>query len=67
MKEFLVLDHINNDGAAHRKSMKNKSDGFGIQLYRWIIKNNFPPIFQVLCANCNMGKEMNGGVCPHKK
>jgi len=31
--------------------------GTGATLYRWIIKNNFPPnIFQVLCFNCNSKK-----------
>jgi hypothetical protein len=22
--------------------------------------------FQVLCFNCNIGRERNGGMCPHK-
>lgn len=22
--------------------------------------------YQLLCANCNFGKLMNGGVCPHQ-
>jgi hypothetical protein len=66
IKQFLTLDHINNDGANHRKLMKHESDGSGKQLYCWIIKNNFPPIFQVLCYNCNIGKYLNGGICPHK-
>lgn len=66
IKEFLQIDHINNDGAKHRKSIfgeKNKNK----PLYSWIIKNNFPPMFQILCANCNWGKRMNNGVCPHEK
>ena len=66
IKQFLTVDHINNDGAAHRRSMKNKSDGSGKQLYSWIINNNFPPMFQILCSNCNFGKHKNGGICPHK-
>lgn len=57
---FLTLDHIYNDGAAHRKSMGNK------HLYRWIIANGYPDGFQVLCMNCNFGKFQNGGVCPHQ-
>lgn len=59
--KFLTLDYINNDGAAHRKQC-----GAGTGTYNWIIKNHFPPIFQVLCYNCNCGKNVNGGVCPHK-
>lgn len=49
-------------GARHLKSIKNI--GFGI--YDWLIKNNFPSGFQVLCCNCNYGKNSNHGICPHK-
>lgn len=66
IKEFLTLDHINNDGAAHRREVfGGREHGSGRSLYGWIIRNNFPPILQVLCANCNWGKRMNGGICPH--
>lgn len=57
---FLTIDHVNNDGATHRKSL-NK-DG----LYRWLEQNSYPSGFQILCMNCNHGKYRNGGVCPHK-
>lgn len=57
---FLALDHIDGGGNKHRKELKSKS------LWDWIIKNNFPDGFQVLCHNCNAGKYRNGGVCPHK-
>ena len=55
---FLSLDHVNNDGAGNRKSKA--------VLYRWLIKNEFPSSFQILCFNCNLGKHLNGGVCPHQ-
>jgi len=61
---FLELDHINNDGAQHKRELKCKS---GYDMYWWSKKNNFPPIFQVMCSNCNKGKHRNRGVCPHKK
>lgn len=61
---FLSLDHINNDGAAHRK---RTGAGCGISLYLWLRKNSYPPGLQVLCMNCNFGKRMNSGVCPHKR
>ena len=64
--EFLTLDHIDNNGAAHRKFLGGRSAGSGRTLYLWIINNNFPRIFQVLCYNCNCGRARNGGVCPHK-
>lgn len=64
---FLSIDHINNDGAEHRRSIK-KGNGkrAGLTMYAWLVRNGLPPGFQVLCMNCNMGKHRNGGVCPHK-
>jgi hypothetical protein len=38
-----------------------------MDVLRYIIKNNYPDDFQILCANCNWGKQLNGGVCPHQK
>lgn len=67
IKQFLVLDHIRDDGAKHRREISgNRTGGTGRQLYLWIVKNNFPPVFQVLCSNCNLGKQLNNGICPHK-
>lgn len=56
---FLVIDHVNNDGAEHRREI-------GSQIYQWLKKNNYPEGFQVLCVNCNHGKRVNNGVCPHQ-
>lgn len=63
IKKFLTIDHINGGGTKHRKIM----GGGGKFNYRWIIKNNFPKGFQVLCMNCNFGKGQNNGICPHKQ
>jgi len=61
---FLSVDHINNDGNLHRK----KGGGMGSSLYKWLIKRNFPKDnFQLLCHNCNRGKHLNGGICPHQQ
>ena len=67
---FLSIDHVNEDGAKHRAEImgsaaKGRRIGSTI-FYRWLERNNFPDGFQVLCHNCNMGKHMNGGICPHK-
>lgn len=61
---FLTIDHINNDGAEDRKKT-----GSGAGFYRYLKRNNFPnkDKYQVLCFNCNHGKQINGGVCPHKR
>lgn len=63
ISKFLTLDHVNNDGAEHRRLLGGSAGGRA--LYLWIINNKYPDIFQVLCWNCNCGKKMNGGVCPH--
>ena len=60
---FLTIDHINNDGYLHRQ---NKISTSHHNVYGWIVRNDFPEGFQVLCMNCNTGKHRNGGVCPHK-
>ena len=48
----LALDHLNEDGRKHR------SDIGGCQIYLWAKRNGFPPIFQVLCHNCNVKKHL---------
>lgn len=58
--KFLTIDHINGGGTKHRKKIK------GEKITTWLCKNNFPKGFQVLCFNCNWGKHINGGICPHK-
>lgn len=58
----LCLDHIDNNGGMHRKNLGILS---GQPFYRWIIKNNFPNGYQVLCRNCDWGKRLFGK-CPHK-
>jgi len=59
---FLAIDHIDGDGNNHRKKIGKWGSGF----FKWLIKNGFPEGFQILCHNCNMGKHLNGGICPHK-
>lgn len=63
---FLALDHINNDGSEQRRKLFGSSQGGGYGIYRWIRNNDYPDGYQVLCHNCNMGKKINGGICPHK-
>lgn len=62
--KFFTIDHVNNDGHIQRKTGRYTS---GSQFYRDIIRENFPPIYQVLCFNCNMGRARNEGICPHQK
>lgn len=58
---FLTIDHVDDGGAEHRRTMRRV-------IYFWLIKQAFPAGFQVLCANCNMGRFWNraNGGCPHR-
>lgn len=59
---MLQVDHINGGGTQHRKEI-----GGCVRFYPWLKANNFPPGYQILCANCNVAKYLNGGVCPHEE
>ena len=56
---FLTFDHINGGGRKH-----NEKVGY---IPRWLVSQGFPDGFQVLCMNCNLGRSINGGVCPHQE
>jgi hypothetical protein len=58
---FLSLDHIGGNGYKHQKEVRR----FGGAYYVWLKQNGFPEGFRVLCHNCNQGRRMNGGSCPH--
>lgn len=62
---FLSIDHVNNDGYALRKY--NGHPQQNARFLKWLIDNNFPDDFQILCMNCNFGKSKNGGICPHQQ
>ena len=64
---FLTLDHVNNDGAAHRKEIWSSKNSRGGNMWWWAKKNNYPNSLQLLCFNCNCGRDVNGGTCPHKQ
>lgn len=59
--KFLAIDHVNGGGGRHRREV-----GGSDKVFRDLKKRGFPPGFQVLCHNCNFGRHINGGVCPHK-
>jgi hypothetical protein len=61
--DFLTIDHINNNGAEHRRELKITS---GNVFYRWLKNNNYPEGYQVLCSNCNLSKRINNGKCIHQ-
>jgi hypothetical protein len=70
--DFLDIDHITG-----RKQMDFDSELVKIEyssklhdalLHKWIIGNNFPDGFQILCKNCNHAKSVpkNNNKCPHE-
>lgn len=60
---FLHLDHIHNDGAADRRAHKTST-----KLAAHLKRMGWPrDRYRLLCANCNHGRAMNGGTCPHAK
>jgi len=64
---FLTLDHINNDGAAHKRAVSPKATGAGDRLLNDLKRRGWPRDgYRVLCANCNFGRARRGGVCPHE-
>ena len=66
--EFLVIDHKEQDGAEHRRSIgicRGQYRGTGHNFYLWLEKQGFPDVVQILCANCNTARGKYGG-CPHQ-
>jgi hypothetical protein len=55
--EMLQVDHIDGHGAGYRQS--KEIGGLGHVLYRWLISNNFPPGYRLLCANHNWKHHAN--------
>jgi hypothetical protein len=54
----LSIDHIDGNGAEHRRKLGKSRNYGGSRFYFWIKKNNFPEGFQVLCMNCQYKKRM---------
>ena len=65
--EFLTIDHIAGrqemDSEDKLKKLNYTPKLSGTALVIWIIKNNFPKGFQILCHNCNQTKGYYGK-CP---
>ena len=57
---FLALDHI--DGGGGKERAQTGGGGW----YTWLKRNNYPPGLRLLCHNCNFGRQINGGECPHE-
>ena len=61
---FLQLDHVNGGGRQHILRLK----GATVELYNSLKKEGWPKAeYQLLCANCNWGRQREGGLCPHQR
>lgn len=59
---FLTIDHVNDNGAVERQV-----HGSGFSFYRALKRMGYPKDgYRVLCFNCNCGRRITGGICPHK-
>jgi len=71
--DFLAIDHIAGKrqmgSEPELKKLEYSSKLDAHLLWNWLVKNNFPYGFQVLCINCNFAKGMtkNNNTCPHEK
>lgn len=59
---FLTIDHVQNDGAEHRRRLGRNAYSSWLDMER----RGFPPEYRLACWNCNSGRYYNGGTCPHE-
>jgi len=64
-KRFLTLEHINGSGLPQSNSKRLKTLGVE-KVWKEAIEANDPTKFEILCYNCNWGRRINNGVCPHR-
>lgn len=62
-KGFLTIDHV--DRKVPELEIVGRKLG-SWALYLYLINNNFPEGYQLLCTNCNLGIQW-WGICPHKQ
>jgi hypothetical protein len=62
---FLTLDHIEGGGTQERLALSNGKGG-GRGVYLRLKREGYPVGYQVLCVNCQFGRALNHGVCPHR-
>jgi len=51
--ELLTIDHMNGDGANHRRQLRSNDPS---KVWSWLRRNGFPAGFQTLCNPCNVSK-----------
>lgn len=71
-EKFLTIDHINNNGACERRELnlikRNKQKYTGKKFWAYLKTIGYPKDkYRLLCFNCNSGRALNGGICPHEE
>jgi len=56
---FLCIDHIDGGGNKHRRKLGKKTHSFWL----WLMEQNFPDGYRVLCHNCNFAIGAYGHCC----
>lgn len=51
--KFLTIDHCYGGGRKQRKEDKS----YGSRFHQWLVANDFPTGYEVLCYNCNCSKD----------
>ena len=54
--QYLTIDHIDNNGAEHRRKMMGGNIG-GWNFYAKLKKEGYPPGYRVLCWNHNAARQ----------
>lgn len=54
--EDLSIDHVAGDGAEHGDLLFGSKRARGYRFHLWLVRNDFPEGFQVLCRPCNHSK-----------
>lgn len=62
--EFLEIDHIGGWGTKHRDRQGRRVSGMA--LYLFLIREDFPKGFRLLCGNCHSAISYCG-YCPHQR
>lgn len=59
--QFLTLDHVNGNGAEHRREITGKRSGGGYTIALWLRAHGWPKDgYQLLCWNCNCARGFSG-------
>lgn len=60
---FLTVDHKLGGGNEDRRTIRQDYH----EWYRAIVDKGFPDDLEIRCYNCNLGRDRNGGTCPHEE